>query len=583
MFNGYFRANTIRGNASTYAAALTRVSNCTFTTPYVIQGSFILTTCSNITITDEVYVDAVSGTTVTTYAMYVWNISTGTKGVYISGLTLPVTNTHPYTALAYLNTCNSVKIRNIATRSAPLNLGSSNACGLVWAMTSSSDIKIQRVYVYNTRTGQMTGDNSCNRVLVESVYGDFADAADVGAVLNYKRKGIGSTLALTAQTAVYGTHWADYFITGTPANLAGISWSRSTTTATITSTGHGLKTGDLINVTVTSDAAAIIKGQKSITVVDANTFTFTCLNAGAASGTLTMEPINGRIALLMNEATALSASQITLSGGAAFTSAGGLYMPTVGHQAIFKTPDNIRGISGFPIIEPVMGAGGAITNFDILYSLDAGSTWKNLLYPRAGGGGSNGSTTVTMTSTTGVNAGDYVYGTNIAPLAKVQSVDSSTNITVTIANTGTVSGILRFSQLPNETVSDPTTGQGFWVKMTTSTANTTAITSLYFSTKSTDSDRNATYPLDLATIYLYNLVSGSDIVILSAGTTTEIANVDANSGSTYSLEADPSVYANVDVCVYKKNYVPFTLRNLSFTSSGLSLQINQVADRNYTD
>lgn len=72
--------------------------------------------------------------------------------------------------------------------------------------------------------------------------------------------------------------------------VVGATWSRSTTTATITSAAHGLTTGQTIYNSVTSDAAAIVLGQVTVTVVDANTFTFTCLNAGAASGTITYVP-----------------------------------------------------------------------------------------------------------------------------------------------------------------------------------------------------------------------------------------------------------------------------------------------------
>lgn len=66
----------------------------------------------------------------------------------------------------------------------------------------------------------------------------------------------------------------------------GLAWTRSTTTATVTHTAHGLNTGNSVNVPISSDVAAIVVGQKSITVTGVNTYTFTCLNAGAAAGTL---------------------------------------------------------------------------------------------------------------------------------------------------------------------------------------------------------------------------------------------------------------------------------------------------------
>lgn len=176
---------------------------------------------------------------------------------FVDGLTLPVTNTQPYTALLSIGAagCANIKLRNIGTRAVPLSMGSANICGLVYILgtgAAANNVKIQRVYCSGTRTGIMTGDNSSTKVVEENVFGDYADAADVQAVLNFNRKGIGGTLALTAQTAVYGTHFADYF---------------TSTTA-------------------------------------------------------------GRLAILMNEPTALTASQVTLGNGAAFTVDGGLYMPT---------------------------------------------------------------------------------------------------------------------------------------------------------------------------------------------------------------------------------------------------------------
>ena len=363
---------------------------------------------------------------------------------------------------------------------------------------AASLVKIQRCYTPHLRTGLFSGDNSSKGVTFESVWGTEWGVQLVPE-LNCTTRGIQSTPALTAQTAVYGTHWFDFYTTGTPANLASQSWSRSSTTATLTSNSHGLRTGDQIVVNVSSDTAAIVLGVKTITATTSNAFTFTCLNAGGTSGTLTYTPLNGRVAIQMNEATSDTSTQAVVSNGAAFTSAGSLYMPSVNHQADFTTAVNLVGHSSFPIMEAVM-AGGTISNYDITYSLDGGSTYKNLYYPRAGGGGSSSSTNVTMTSTTGVAVDDYVFGTNIAPNAKVSSITNSTTIVVNIANIGTVSGTLRFNHLPSETISSPSTGTPLKVRIKTSTANTTAITSLYFFATSTSAARTATYPLDTVTV-----------------------------------------------------------------------------------
>ena len=367
---------------------------------------------------------------------------------------------------------------------------------------AANTVKIQRCYTPHLRTGLLTTqDNSIKNIILENVWGTEWGVQLV-PMLNCTIKGMQSTPALTAQTSCYGTHFLDTYTIGQPTDTAAVSWSRSTTIATVTSTAHGLRVGAQVLVTVSSDTGAIILGVKTITQITAtaspvntaNTFQFTCLNAGATSGTLTFIPLNGRIALQMNEATAETTSLIELGGTAAFTSAGGLYMPVIDDNATFIFPYNIKGHASFPIAEAVM-AGGTITNYNIQYSIDDRATFHNLSYPRTGAGGSNASTNVTMTDTTGVNVDDYVFGTNIAPLAKVVSITNGTTIVVSIANIGTVSGTLRFNHLPNETVS-ASNGFPLTILIETDVTNATAITSLYFFTNSNVTNRGAVYPLD---------------------------------------------------------------------------------------
>ena len=64
------------------------------------------------------------------------------------------------------------------------------------------------------------------------------------------------------------------------------TWSRSTTTATITYNAHGLTNGDKINITSSSDTSAIPNGTYTITYIGVNSFSITCFNLGGSSGTL---------------------------------------------------------------------------------------------------------------------------------------------------------------------------------------------------------------------------------------------------------------------------------------------------------
>ena len=443
-------AGVIRAHATTFSINASRLKNCTWTNPTVIQGAMTFTTCDGIKITNTIYAECVSGTTVTTYFGSVWTFSTNTINSEVSGLTIPILNTQPYTQLLYLTTgCDNNKLRNIGTRVSPLSMGTVNACGLVYALASAcSNTKVQRVYVSGTRTGVMTGDNSSKGLVEESVFGDYADATDVMAILNMERKGAGGTGALTAQVSVYGTHWYDRFI--------------------------------------------------STTV--------------------------GRIGLFMNEATAQTVNQVTLANGANFTSAGGLYMPVIGHSVLFETPNFIIGHTAFANSALVM-AGGTSTNYGYKYQIDKndGTGWST--------------ESVTLTPTT--------LGT---------ALNGLTGISASL-------------------------GFKLRLRVTTSTTNATAITSIYLVTATTAVAQDNLYPLDTFSLTLDELISGSDVVILQAGTETVLSQVDQNLGSiwVYTYE-NPTL---IDIFVSKAGYIPFYIRNYNLQSSDSSLPINQVQDRNF--
>lgn len=68
------------------------------------------------------------------------------------------------------------------------------------------------------------------------------------------------------------------------------TYSRTSTTVTVTSTGHGLPTGREIEVVSATDAG-LVSGNfpirwPSITSTGANTFTFTTASTGATTGSL---------------------------------------------------------------------------------------------------------------------------------------------------------------------------------------------------------------------------------------------------------------------------------------------------------
>lgn len=448
-----YSSRVLRAAANTMMATDTRVVDCTFTNE-VNMGMVNLVTCTNVTYTGLTYYDGIVATTATN-PISVWSLSSNCLNIKTDGLTFGgLTNAHPYTAILSIAAagCTNIKLRNIGTYATPLSLGSANATGLIYvlaAAAAAADIKIQCVYTANTRTGIMTGDNSSTRVVEESVFGDYADAADVAAVLNYTRKARGGTLAVTAQTAIYGTHWYDSYIS----------------------------------------------------------------------------TITGRIGLMMNEPTALTASQVTLTGGAAFTSAGGLYMPTIGMTATFELPYYLIGHTSFQN-SPAIMAGGTATNYTYGFQIDKndGTGWSTL---------TSGSTATTLATAlnalTGINA---------------------------------------------------LTGFKLRIKITTGTTNTTAITSFYLLSSSTTTTQAYQYPLDTATITFTGLPTGCDIVILTAGTSTILQQVDAHGATSYAwgYAGTPTV----DVGFIKPGYQVQYIRALTLGTTDSSIPISLSIDRNYT-
>lgn len=383
------RYAALRGHTLPVSITATRVNNCTFDTLKMIDGQFSLVTCANLQIDDTIYIGGVSGTTSSTFPCTAFLLTSNCLNITIDGLTLPVTNNQPYAALFSIGVagCTNTTIRNIGTYASPLSLGSASTTGLIFTLVAGAaavNTKVQRVYCSNVRTGIMTGDNSSKGLIMDNVFGDYADAADVSAVINMSQRGLGGTKALTAQTGIYGTHWIDYF---------------TSTTA-------------------------------------------------------------GRLGIVMNETTTQTSSQVTLANGAAFTSAGGLYMPVIGHQAIFETPDYIIGHTGFSNSALVM-AGGTVGNYRFEYSIDLND--------------GNGYSAMTASAYTAANLG---------------------------------------TALNAETV-DPIVGFKLKLQIDTTTTNATAITSVYMPMTSTTTTQAYQYPLSTAsaTFSFSGLEIGTEVVL----------------------------------------------------------------------
>lgn len=455
---------------------------------------------------------------------------------------------------------------------------------------AGDNVTFQNVHGLGHQAGSfnIAGNNAFNTIRFENVTGDpkLTDATVSGTNMVMDSAVVANRLIAGSNVNSNGTDFVSQYMTPYNTTYSGttVAWARSTTTATITSTAHGLVTNDRVYVSKSSDAASIVMGFKTVTVTGADTFTFTCLNAGGASGTLDYKVPDGRIALTFNEGTATN-THYTVDAGTdvLFTGTGGLSMPTVNDQVTYTMNRFTKGFDTWAPIIPQM-SGGTITDYDITYDIDTGSgfsgSFANASYPRAGGGGS--STNVTMTNTTGVNVGDYIYGQGIAYGSKVSSITNSTTVVSSIAVDSTPSGILIFSQLPNLSAM-PSTGIKIKVRIKTTTTNTNAVTFLALHAQSTNTSRVRLYDQRVQyTLTLTGLISGSDISIRTAGVTgTNLVNVDANSGTTYAYTYYYSASTTVDFDIYKAGYKVAEVKSYLLTAANVSYPIQQLVDAEY--
>ena len=81
---------------------------------------------------------------------------------------------------------------------------------------------------------------------------------------------------------------------------------------------------------------------------------------------------------------------------------------------------------------------------------------------------------------------------------------------------------------------------------------------------------------------LTNLVLGSDIVVLQAGTSNIYQQIDSYSSTSWSWNYDPDLISLVDIGVLKPGYRPLYIRNLSLTTAGASVPVAQSIDLNYS-
>jgi len=215
----------------------------------------------------------------------------------------------------------------------------------------------------------------------------------------------------------------------------------------------------------------------------------------------------GLIILRFNEPTEDTLPRYSIvSGNPKFDGGGGLLMHAVGDSVIFRDSDFRKGYTAFENSAPVM-IGVTITNYALQYRIDTG---------------------------TGFSIWKDMTGSNLS----------------------------------GETIT-PTTGFKMEWSIETLTANTSTIEYLSVSMLTTPEAQATLYPLDIITLTIPGLVSGSDVVIYEAGTYNILASVDAYSGTSWNY-----VYETpqaIDISIIKSGYYLKRILNFQLPDTDSSI------------
>ena len=509
--------------SSGYPISLTLCNNVTINNCNTLNNVLWATVCNNIKVNNLDYCDRLIGYTNSTTASHCLTLD-ACNTAEVNGMTFgfnwSYANCHPNSTVVRLSSVvTNVKIRDIGTETTPIPCGTwgVNAYGLAYLVSTanvSSYIKVQNCFVDRARVSPLLLTNSDFGYTVENVL-------------------------------LKNLYNGSYAVNVTPLNVNNSEFK-----------GVGMWNETAGNASVYGQIWRVMHA-KGIS----------------------------RIGLFMNEPTELTSSQFKkISGRAEFNSSGGVLMTSAGSQAEWETPYLIKGISAFDtLVAPVMIGGGTLSNWTVEYAIDTGygyGDWYNVSLPVTLTGGVSGQNTVTIAGVTGgtLRVGDYLFGgTNMSTDNYITAINGNT-VTMSRANTGTVSGTAYACQLPNNAV--PASGFKMKMRVTARVDNAAAIVSIRLNAISTVSDQlSNTYPLDTNTLTVTGLVPYSDVVILQAGTSVVLGAVDSNPSSSwkYIYETPQSV----DIGIIKPGYVPLYIRNYVLTDSDSSIPVSQQHDRNY--
>ena len=248
---------------------------------------------------------------------------------------------------------------------------------------------------------------------------------------------------------------------------------------------------------------------------------------GTHWGTRFTSATAGFVDLLGNEPTSASAAQCFASGGLPqFNSSGSVLLTKAGDQVTWEMPFFAIGYTAFT------NALTTATGTNVTWT--SGSTWGNH--------------TIEFAINTGSGYGAWT-ALNAVNL-NAQAINS-------------------------------TTGFKLKVRATTLTANAGNILTRLAIPMTTTSAAQQTslYPLSVNTVTFTGLPTGCDIVVLTAGTSTVVASVDAHPLTSYGYQYEGT--PTIDVGFIKPGYQVQYIRNLALTSVDSSIPVSLAVDRNY--
>ena len=200
---------------------VTRFTNSTFDNNTFIGGILLVSTSVDCPARNHVFADRLNGTTNSTIPLNAIVYQASCTDCIIEGMTIfaGLTNVHPYSPLvSLLSSSQRIKVRNIGTYASPFPAGSANKCFGAVTVNNVFDCEINRIYMDDTRSFLVNGNNTCNNLVIDDIFGGYASSCFVNP-LNTTMRGLRATTVSTGQSAVYGSHWLDQVDSATTGRI----------------------------------------------------------------------------------------------------------------------------------------------------------------------------------------------------------------------------------------------------------------------------------------------------------------------------------------------------------------------------